>query len=218
YEKIHLVPFGEYVPFRNSFPIFVWLTGGVIEQDFSPGTSYDNLDLVKGEDTIKIAPLICFEDTLARHARKTLLEGVPQIFVNVTNDGWFYDSVQPQQHFANAMFRCIEFRRPMIRAANTGVSGVIDARGSAYERNRFMLVDGEKKPILRTIHDMDTGYTFISGSLPATIAIDRDPPTTIYAKIGDTFSIAMGSFATVYAAAYFWLTRRTRKQKQNNEA
>ncbi|MEM9017593.1 MAG: nitrilase-related carbon-nitrogen hydrolase, partial [Verrucomicrobiota bacterium] len=166
---------------------FDWLIGGIIPEDFTPGTTYEPLQMEKDGHKIGIIPLICFEDTVARHARKFLRKG-PQILVNVTNDGWFFDSAEPVQHFNNALFRCIEFRRPMIRAANTGVSGFIDERGSLFDRRR---PDG----FPRILRDEETGSTYIRGSLPATVEIDLNPPTTIYATIGDAFSIGMGIFA-----------------------
>ncbi|HRQ87439.1 MAG TPA: apolipoprotein N-acyltransferase [Bacteroidia bacterium] len=200
HKKAHLVPFGEYIPFRHSFPIFAWMAGGIIEQDFTPGKIHEPLVVEKLGQQIGIIPLICFEDTVPRHTRKFLRPG-PQIFVNVTNDGWFYDSAQPQQHFDNALFRCIEFRRPMIRAANTGVSGFIDERGSVYDRT-----GRDTGP--RIVHDTETGSTYIRGSLPATLAIDLDPPTTIYARIGDSFSMAMGALALLAVAGRWWRKRR----------
>lgn len=192
HRKVHLVPIGEYLPFRHSFPIFTWVLGGIILEDFTPGTSFEPLTMEKDGHAIDIVPLICFEDTVPRLTRK-FIRNSPQIFVNVTNDGWFYDSAQPTQHFYNAIFRCIEFRRPMIRAANTGVSGFIDERGSFYDRRA-----GDGFP--RILQDEETGSTYIRGSMPATVQVDLNPPTTVYAQIGDSFSIAMGLLALAFAA------------------
>lgn len=191
HKKSHLVPFGEFIPFRNTFPLFVWIAGGIIERDFTRGTSFEPLSIEKNGTPIGIVPLICFEDTVPRHVRKFLRSG-PQVFVNVTNDGWFYDSVQPRQHFDNAVFRCIEFRRPMIRAANTGVSGFIDDRGRV---NNYL-------------HDPESGSTYIRGSLPGTLAIERNPAMSTYARIGDAFSVAMGLVALM-AVAFFHHRRKT---------
>jgi len=200
HKKSHLVPLGEYIPFRGTFPLFEWIAGGIIEQDFTPGDSFEPLVIEKENQEIGIIPLICFEDTVARHTRKFVRPG-PQIMVNVTNDGWFYDSAQPTQHFYNAIFRCIEFRRPMIRAANTGVSGFIDERGSVYDRN-----SGDRFP--RIVQDEETGSTYIRGSLPATLAIDLNPPVTIYARFGDAFSVGMGFIALTAALFSGFRSRR----------
>lgn len=187
HKKIHLVPLGEYIPFRGKFPLFEWIAGGIIERDFTPGTSYEPLAIEKDGNRIGVVPLICFEDTVPRHTRRFIRPG-PQIMVNVTNDGWFYDSDQPTQHFYNALFRCIEFRRPMIRAANTGVSGFIDERGSVYDRN-----GSDRFP--RILRDEESGSTYIRGSLPATLQLDLNPPITLYARYGDAFSVGMGLIA-----------------------
>ncbi|MEM6279110.1 MAG: apolipoprotein N-acyltransferase, partial [Verrucomicrobiota bacterium] len=192
YKKIHLVPLGEYIPFRDTFPLFQWIAGGIIETDFVPGSSYETLEIEKDGHAIEIIPLICFEDTVPRHARKFMSES-PQLFVNVTNDGWFYDSAQPIQHFYNAIFRCIEFRRPMIRAANTGVSGFVDIRGSIFDRRSR----ADENP--RILQDEETGSTYIRGSLPGRLEIDLNPPLTVYAKIGDAFSITLGTIALIVA-------------------
>jgi len=197
HKKVHLVPFGEFIPLRGRFPPFEWLTGGIIQQDFTPGDSREPLAIEKDGREIGIIPLICFEDTVPRHVREFLRPGA-QVIVNVTNDGWFHESAQSRQHFENALFRCIEFRRPMIRCANTGVSGFIDERGSVHDRT-----GRERGP--RVLRDPETGSTFLRGSLPATLAVDLDPPTTVYARVGDAFSVAMGLVAL--AAWGRWCSR-----------
>jgi len=154
---------------------------------------------------IGIVPLICFEDTVPRHARR-FLRPEPQIMVNVTNDGWFFESPQSVQHFRNALFRCIEFRRPMIRAANTGVSAFIDTRGSVYDRDSA----GDFPRILR---DEETGSTHIRGSLPGDVEVDLDPPMTVYARVGDAFSITLGLVALGFAGVAALRSRRRRPSK-----
>lgn len=202
YKKVHLVPFGEFIPLRGIFPPFEWLTGGIIQQDFTPGETHEPLLVEKNGRGIGIIPAICFEDTVPRHLREFVRTG-PQVIVNVTNDGWFHESAQSRQHFDNALFRCIEFRRPMIRCANTGVSGFIDERGSVHDRT------GREKGA-RILRDPGTGSTFIRGSLPATLSVDLDPPMTVYARIGDAFSIAMG---VVALAAWVWWLRQGRLRR-----
>lgn len=203
HKKVHLVPLGEYIPFREILPIFEWIAGGIIADDFTPGTSYEPLVMEKDGHEIGIVPLICFEDTVPRHARKFIRPG-PQIMVNVTNDGWFNDSAEVEQHFENTIFRCIEFRRPMIRAANTGVSAFIDSRGSLYEQD-------SRDTFPRILRDENSGSTRIRGSLPGTVKVDLNAPVTIYARFGDAFSIVMACIAllvVVYAAV-----RRRKRNK-----
>lgn len=202
HKKIHLVPLGEYIPFRETFPIFEWIAGGVIANDFVPGKSYEPLVMEKDGHQIDIVPLICFEDTVPRHARKFIRDR-PQILVNVTNDGWFYESAEATQHFRNSLFRCIELRRPMIRAANTGVSAFVDERGSVYDRHA-------KDAYARILRDEESGSTYIRGSLPGTVEVDLDPPTTVYARVGDAFSVAMGAMALGFVVVRIFRSRRAR--------
>jgi apolipoprotein N-acyltransferase len=123
--------------------------------------------------------------------------------VNVTNDGWFRDSAQPLQHFNNALFRCIEFRRPMIRAANTGVSGFIDERGSVYDRR-------STDKFARVLRDEESGSTHIRGSIPANVEVNLNPPMTIYARYGDVFSVGMGVLALLATTFSFLVAKRTK--------
>lgn len=191
YKKIHLVPLGEFIPFRDVVPVFEWVAGGIIQKDFTPGESYEPLVIQKDEHAIDIIPLICFEDTVPRHARR-FVRSSPQIMVNVTNDGWFGESAQSLQHFHNAIFRCIEFRRPMIRAANTGVSAFVDPRGSVFSRK-------EQDGFARILRDGESGSTFIRGSLPGTVEVDLAPPITLYTRAGDLFSITLGAIALLFS-------------------
>lgn len=201
YRKMHLVPLGEYIPFRKAFPLFEWIAGGIIAADFTPGESYETLTIEKDGTEIGIIPLICFEDTISRHARK-FIKPEPQIMVNVTNDGWFYESAESTQHFNNAIFRAIELRRPLIRAANTGVSAFIDERGSVYDRSSI-------SPYARILRDDESGSTYIRGSLPGDVLVDLNPPITIFARIGDAFSVTMGIIALLAATLFGFRSRKS---------
>jgi len=187
YHKIHLVPFGEFLPFRN-IPPFSFLQG-VLPGDFAPGEKAEPLQLAKPK--VQIIPLICFEDTVGRLARK-FVRPEPQMIVNITNDGWFLQSAETEIHLANAKFRAIELRRPMVRAANTGVSCFIDTNGHVFSR----------------IADPVTGSTFIRGCQPDEVKIPKVPEMTVYARYGDVFSIAMIFFTL---ASITFQYRRGRK-------
>lgn len=126
YRKMHLVPFGEYVPLRHSFPLFAMIAGNQVPSDFSRGDKPGVLQMRAAP--VKLGALICFEDTVGNLTRKTVAAGA-QVLVNVTNDGWFQFSAGSEQHLCNAIFRTIENRRPMIRAANTGVTCAVDPWG-----------------------------------------------------------------------------------------
>ena len=169
YHKVHLVPFGEYVPARDSFPFFAWIVGDLVPDDFDSGGEPVVLETKK--KPVKIAPLICFEDTLGDLARQFVAKGA-QLFITVTNDGWFLQSAGSEQHLVNAVFRCAENKIPMIRAANTGVSCVIDRFGRIV--NSLQAADGK---------------TFIEGVLFAHVEFPKAPPRTFYTRHGDIFSI-----------------------------
>ncbi|MEK7366200.1 MAG: apolipoprotein N-acyltransferase, partial [Candidatus Deferrimicrobiota bacterium] len=122
YDKRHLVPFGEYIPLRSVLFFLRKLTAG--EEDFSAGTG-PALFRVTGRP---VAASICYEALFPMLIREGVLGGATWL-VNVTNDAWFGDTVAPHQHLAMARMRCVEFRRPMVRAANSGISAVIDGGG-----------------------------------------------------------------------------------------
>ena len=126
YDKHHLVPFGEYVPFRSVLPLGK-LTAG--RQDFSPGPGIRTLVL---DGLPPFSPLICFEVIFpGRVAEKN---NSPQWMLNITNDAWFGFSSGPYQHFAAARLRAVEEGLPLVRVANTGISGVIDPYGRVQRR------------------------------------------------------------------------------------
>ena len=94
--------------------------------DFDAGQDYTVFELSRAD--VHIAPLICFEDTIGELTRHFVLNGA-NVLINITNDGWFLHSAGSQQHLANAIFRCVETRRPMVRAANTGVTCFVNQFG-----------------------------------------------------------------------------------------
>lgn len=126
YRKVHLVPFGEYIPGRHTIPLLARVVGDQVPSDFSFGKEHTVFLLAN--DKARVAPLICFEDTIGDLARQFVLGGA-NLLANVTNDGWFLRSAASQQHLANAVFRCVETRLPMVRAANTGVTCTINEFG-----------------------------------------------------------------------------------------
>ena len=123
YDKRRLVPFGEYIPLRKLLFFFQKLTEGSPE-DFSTGKAPSMFPV---EGTL-VSPSICYEAIFPMLIRDTVLGGAT-VLVNATNDAWFGDTVAPHQHLAMARLRSVEMRRPMIRAANSGISAIIDSHG-----------------------------------------------------------------------------------------
>jgi len=130
YDKVHLVPYGEYVPLRNILPFVRGLTAGI--GDFTPGAGFYPLLL----DDKKVGILICYEGILPNAARIYKKESA-ELLVNITNDAWFGATSAPFQHFSMALFRAVETRLYLVRAANTGVSGIFDPRGKIIAQTKI---------------------------------------------------------------------------------
>jgi apolipoprotein N-acyltransferase len=163
YDKSHLVIMGEYVPLARIFP---WLRKLV-----PPGG-----DLTAGEisgvfelagNRIRIAPLICFEDSVARVVRRAA-QKLPHLLVNLTNDAWFGRSAGAKQHLENARFRAIETRLPLLRATNDGVTALISSKGV----------------ILSDVWDSETQSYHLPGFIHGEIEL-FEPIASVYTKWGD---------------------------------
>lgn len=124
YDKHHLVPFGEYVPFKRLLWFAEKLTAGA--GDFSKGKT-GAVPLTFGTETTGV--LICFEILFPNISREFVLNGA-DILTTMTNDAWFGRTQAALQHFSIAVFRAVENRRSVVRAANTGISGFIDPSGT----------------------------------------------------------------------------------------
>jgi len=122
YDKVHLVPFGEYVPLKSVLSFVNRLVPAA--GDFESGASLSLLDL-KG---LKAGTIICFEAIFPDISRKLIHNGA-DLLLNLTNDAWFGKTSAPYQHAAMARFRAIENRVPLLRAANTGFSMIVEATG-----------------------------------------------------------------------------------------
>ncbi|MGA2937952.1 MAG: apolipoprotein N-acyltransferase [Syntrophobacteraceae bacterium] len=127
YAKQHLVPFGEYVPWSNILFFVHHIAVGSV--DFIPGTNSGPL-LFEGPP---LGVLICYEAIFPQIARETVRRGA-QVLMNITNDAWYGDTGGPYQHLQIARWRAIEFRVPLVRAANTGISAMFDATGQECGR------------------------------------------------------------------------------------
>ena len=122
YDKVHLVPYGEYVPLRKMFPFISKLVVGV--GDFRSGEGYNPLTM----DGHKLGVLICYEGIFPEASRAYKRMGA-DLLVNITNDAWFGRTSAPYQHLSMTVFRAVENRLYIARSANTGISAIIDPTG-----------------------------------------------------------------------------------------
>jgi apolipoprotein N-acyltransferase len=173
YRKLHLVPFGEYVPGRHQVPLLARIVGDQVPGDFDAGKDYTVFGLTNSD--VQVAPLICFEDTIGELNRRFVLptETNPgaNLLVDITNDGWFLHSAGSHQHLANAIFRCVETRRPMVRAANTGVTCFVNEFGR----------------VTQVLQD-ETGSTFTEGVLTGEVKVPTEHELTFYTRHGELFA------------------------------
>lgn len=178
YRKNHLVPFGEYVPFRKILPFMKYLTP--IADSFERGRELTVFEM-PALGNIRFATVICFEDTVAPLCRQFAQRDI-DFLVNVTNDAWFKESPAAEQHLANAVFRAAETRRPLVRAANNGVSCVVDEFG--FVRTRLQ--------------------SFTEASATCELELPATRTQTFYTQRGDVFvgvcALVAGSVVIALAA------------------
>jgi apolipoprotein N-acyltransferase len=182
YDKMHLVPFGEYLPFEHLLTRMglTQLTG--VPGGFLPGRERRRIAIAGGPDML---PLVCYEAIFPGAA---VPDGErPGWLLNLTNDAWFGISAGPYQHFQQARVRAIEEGLPLIRAANSGISAVID-------------------PVGRVVASLPLGYDGLLDS-----ALPKPAQITIYARMGDLlFIIAISGVLTV--GVFYRVMRELRKR------
>jgi len=122
YDKIHLVPFGEYIPFRKYFKS---LAQKISKKDFSSGVNEANINI---EGIGNILPLICYEILFSSEVRSRVSNNT-KLIINITNDAWFGNTAGPYQHLALTKVRAVELGLPLARVANTGISVLISPYG-----------------------------------------------------------------------------------------
>jgi apolipoprotein N-acyltransferase len=132
YHKMYLVPFGEFVPLRSLLGFARPLVQSV--GDFSPGEDV----LVAPVDGGTVGAFVCYEAIYSGLARRFVEQGA-SLLVNVTNDAWFGRSAAPYQHLSMARLRAIETRRYLVRAANTGISALVDPYGRILESGELFV-------------------------------------------------------------------------------
>ncbi|MBM3254546.1 MAG: apolipoprotein N-acyltransferase, partial [Candidatus Omnitrophica bacterium] len=163
HSKLHLVPFGEFVPFERHLG---FIRKFVDIGNFQAGKEYALLNV----DNAKIGTLICFEDIFPELVRNFVKKGA-NLMVNITNDAWFKDSSAPFQHAQASVFRAIENRVFVVRCANTGLSCFIDEKGKVYDK-------------IRDVRGRNIDVTGFSIAEVGLLNID-----TFYKKYGDLFTL-----------------------------
>ena len=182
YKKVHLLIFGEYVPLTDAFPVvkewFPWLA------DFARGPGPE----VRTLGGVRLGPQICYEGLFPEFSRG-LADSGAQIFVNVTNDSWFGAPAEPYQHLWMTLARGVEFRRPVVRATNTGISAAMRADGTFLGGSPI----GEEW----------------QGTFP--VPYRKDPPPTFYQRDGYWLVPAVLWFISVAILSVGRLRRRRRE-------
>jgi apolipoprotein N-acyltransferase len=129
YSKIHLVPFAEYDLFPEIFHPLTWLNINIHRGSFKSGNEYK----IFNYKNISFSDIICYESSIPRIVREFVLRG-SELLIIQTNDGWIGNSYGPHQHFELARLRAIENRIPVLRSANTGISGIIKPDGTVQRK------------------------------------------------------------------------------------
>ncbi len=182
YDKLHLVPFGEYIPLRK---VFRFLETVVPIGDFTTCKEYTVFNLLN----VKFSVLICFEDLFPDLSREFTKRGA-NFLINITNDAWFGETSSPVQHLQASVFRAVENRLFLLRAANTGVSGFIDAYGR----------------IVSLVKDKAGRNIFVDGYSTEEISL-KNKNSSFYTRYGDIFIIFC------FLIILYGITRHFRKLK-----
>jgi apolipoprotein N-acyltransferase len=171
YHKIQLVPFGEYVPMQRLLTLGGRYAAKLVQQvaDFTPGTE----PAIGEADRGRLAGFICYEAVFPGLVRRFTARGA-ELLINVTNDAWYGRTSAPYQHMAMAAFRAVENGRYVVRAANTGITAVVDPRGRVLEKTELFATTALVRdvPLLagRTFY-VEHGDVFAWACLGATVAL-----------------------------------------------
>jgi apolipoprotein N-acyltransferase len=168
YDKMHLVPFGEYVPLGETLPFMSAFTPYEDNYSCRPGQHWTRFPLTAADgNTYTFGCLICYEDSDTYLARQYVATEPVDFLVNISNDGWFDGTEEHEQHLAICRFRAIETRRAIVRAVNMGISGLIDSDG------HVVAIPGESWSKSKKMEGM------------VTVVVPLDKRTSWYAKLGD---------------------------------
>ncbi len=134
YNKINLVPFGEFLPLENILKNFGLKSITNNYQSFSSGDQRDIIEIKNKNSLLKILPLICYEII---YSGKLFKNSEFDLIINISEDGWFGQSIGPKQHFAHSIFRAIESGKYIIRSSNNGITAIINPVGITEEKVNF---------------------------------------------------------------------------------
>jgi len=134
YNKINLVPFGEFLPFENILKAFGLSVITNNYQSFSKGKDRKILEIKRDEFLLKILPLICYEII---YSGKIFKNSNFDLIVNISEDGWFGKSIGPKQHFVHSIFRSVESGKYLLRSANNGIAAIINPLGVIEQKVEF---------------------------------------------------------------------------------
>jgi apolipoprotein N-acyltransferase len=149
YNKINLVPFGEFLPFENILRNMGLKTITNNYQSFSSGEKRNIIEIKKLNFSLKILPLICYEII---YSGKIFNNSNFDLIINISEDGWFGQSIGPKQHFVHSIFRSIESGKYVLRSANNGIAAIINPLGNIENKVNFGesgYIDFEKKKIIQ---------------------------------------------------------------------
>ena len=149
YNKINLVPFGEFLPFRKTLSIVGMKTITNEYQSFSKGVQRNIIEIQDKNFSLKILPLICYEII---YSGKIFKKNDFDLIVNISEDGWFGKSIGPRQHFEHSIFRAIESGKYIIRSSNNGISAIINPLGAiekSLDLGDYGYIDFRKRKIIQ---------------------------------------------------------------------
>jgi apolipoprotein N-acyltransferase len=216
YHKIHLVPFGEFIPFKKSAPwiykMILWLSPYDYDYNLTAGTEYTTFEIDHAGKPYHFGVLICYEDTDPTVTRKHVLaeDGTKKcdFLVNISNDGWYVHfkdrqvipMVELAQRTAISVFRCVENRISIIRSVNTGISCLIEPTG----RLRNSYADGSlPEPVMER---QGVAGWFVD-------SVPTDSRITFFSKYGRWLDLVLGLFWSIILILSIYYSCRNNQQK-----
>lgn len=162
YDKIYLVPFGEFIPFEEWFSFFSYIVPYSVSLSGGGQRTMFELDTRNDGRYCKFGVIICYEDTVAPLVRRFRKDGA-DFMINITNDAWFHDSSELDQHLAVMVFRAVENRISITRAANSGISSFIAPNGEVYDylnnEGKYKEIEGILCNKIRFENSVNSWYT-----------------------------------------------------------